>query len=295
MIPGWLHCAWLIVQCQTRLFWAHCVLSAPCKVFAACSAFWWHRAPCRTASLWVRAPLQQVWLSWYFLPQLLAPERPWGAPAKDTKTQRGAELHISSACKENLWGLLPNPRRAAHPASEEPRCQQAGAHQHLLRELYLPNPSQHWGSLAALVSETSKVITKRREDSNSSAVYDDKNIFACPWAAFIPSVFLHSGSVHNLYQLQLVQQLPGSVFPKFSHSQHKAALLEYQTYSILFGIMHHGQTEDHTQNEKLHCKGITRPPDWEPVPLQVTAMGKFSGLFGMWQTLWEAQRTSVAL
>lgn len=39
------------------------------------------------------------------------------APAKDTKTQRGAEQHISSACKENVWGLLPNPRKAAHPAS----------------------------------------------------------------------------------------------------------------------------------------------------------------------------------
>lgn len=39
------------------------------------------------------------------------------APAKDTKTQRGAEQHISSACKENVWRLLPNPRKAAHPAS----------------------------------------------------------------------------------------------------------------------------------------------------------------------------------
>lgn len=39
------------------------------------------------------------------------------APAKDTKTQRGAEQHISSVCKENVWRLLPNLRKAAHPAS----------------------------------------------------------------------------------------------------------------------------------------------------------------------------------
>ena len=37
--------------------------------------------------------------------------------AKDTKTQRDAEQHISSACKENMWGLFPNPRKAGHPTS----------------------------------------------------------------------------------------------------------------------------------------------------------------------------------
>lgn len=119
MIPGWLHCAWLIVQCQTRLLWARCVLSAPCNVFAAYSAFWWHRAPCKTASLWVRAPLQPVWLLCDFLPHLLAPEQQQQALLSTGSCQghKNTEQHISSACKENMWRLLPNPRKAAHPAS----------------------------------------------------------------------------------------------------------------------------------------------------------------------------------
>lgn len=56
IIPGWLPCAWLIVQCQNRLLQAHCVsqLHAPQHY----SALRWHWAPRRTTPLPVSTQLQ---------------------------------------------------------------------------------------------------------------------------------------------------------------------------------------------------------------------------------------------
>lgn len=106
--------------------------------------------------------------------------------AKDTETQREAEHRISSACKKNIWGLFPNPRKAGQPASWRAKVSpgRSPAAPSLLREAHLPTPSQRWSSLATLISQRSQIhlwlsLQKRREDSNSSATYDSKNIFAC--------------------------------------------------------------------------------------------------------------------
>lgn len=59
--------------------------------------------------------------------------------------------------------------------------------------------------------------------------------------------------------------------------------MEYPRDSILFGIKQHEQAEDHTQNKTFIAEVS---PDnltggLSVILLQVTAMGKFSGLFGM--------------
>lgn len=46
----------------------------------------------------------------------------------------------------------------------------------------------HWQPLSQRHPRLSS--SQRKEDSNSSAAYDSKTIFACLWAAFIPSLFL---------------------------------------------------------------------------------------------------------
>lgn len=89
--------------------------------------------------------------------------------AKDTKTQREAEQHISSACKENMWGLFPNPRKAGHPASWRDKVSpgRSPAASSLLREVHLPTPFQCWkftgNPCLTQKPDPSKVITTEKK------------------------------------------------------------------------------------------------------------------------------------
>lgn len=218
MIPGRLHCAWLIVQCQTQLLRARCILSAPCKVFAAYSAFWWHRAPCRTASLWVRAPLQQAWLLRGFC---LSRSRQNGpgercsaqAPAKDTETQR--ELSSTSAqparktcgcCFQIPGGQLTLLQKSQGVTRQVLTSVFSGK---CFSQIPL-SIEAHWSTS---LRDIQGYQYQKEGDSNSSAAYDSENIFAFLWAASIPSLFLHSGSASNLYHFTLSSNSLGLFFP----------------------------------------------------------------------------------
>lgn len=120
------------------------------------------------------------------LPRLRVPEQ---APDRDTKPPRGAEQHISSACKENLWGLLPNPRRAAHPASGGAKVSPGRSPAASSQGSASPKPlSAHWQPLFQVI------ITKKKGGQQFFSClwqYESKNIFAYLWATFIPSLFLN--------------------------------------------------------------------------------------------------------
>lgn len=142
MIPGWLHCACLIVQCQTRLLRAPRVPSAPCKVFTAYSAFSWHRGSLQDCISLSQGSTTTRVAAPDSLPRLRVPEQ---APDRDTKTPRGAAHQLSLQGKhvgpdsKSQEGSSPCFRKSQGVTRQVPSSIFSGK---CISQI-LPNPSQH--------------------------------------------------------------------------------------------------------------------------------------------------------